>query len=284
MLQFWKYHGLGNDYLVLEPGQLAAPLSPGQRRWLCDRHYGVGADGVLVGPEAIGPSGLGLRIYNPDGSEAEKSGNGLRIFARHLWERGRLALAAAEGRQASSLSTPIWTAGGVVEVQVLEGGLRVRVAMGQARFEDASTGVDKPEIFLLNGMGLQICPVNLGNPHCVVFCPQAPTRDLALSLGPQLEVHPRFPQRANVQFMHVLDRHNLQIEIWERGAGYTLASGSSSCAAAAAAYRFHLCANQVNVHMPGGCLEVDLGPDYQVNQTGPVEKIYQGWIEELRSL
>lgn len=273
--RFAKYHALGNDYLVLEPS--AAAVDGTVVRALCDRHRGVGADGVLV--ERPTPDGrLGVRIVNPDGSEAEKSGNGLRIFARWLWDRGRVGGAAFE----------VVTAGGTVRCQVRDGGRSVFVAMGVARFDDAATRpgrwmVDEP--LEVAGEPVRATAVDLGNPHCVVFV-DAPSEALARRLGPALEAHPRFPQRTNVQFVRVVDRGRLAVEIWERGAGYTLASGSSACAAAAAAVRLGRCERDVLVAMPAGELAVGVGDGFEVTLLGPVRAVAEGTVAEelLRDL
>lgn len=281
-IHFWKYHSLGNDYLVLEPGRLLTALTPSQCRWLCHRHYGIGGDGLLFGPSPSTSADFKLRIYNPDGSEAEKSGNGLRIFARHLWDRGQIARFATG--QADSVR--LETLGGIVQALILAQGRQVRVEMGQAIIEtpiNPETGLPV-ETLQIGEQALPICRVSLGNPHCVVLRSAPPDPGLAHSLGPWIERHPLFPQRTNIQFLYVRDRGNLHIEIWERGAGYTLASGSSSCAAFFAALRLGLCDEQVAVHMPGGTLKVEIQPGDQIIQTGPVEKICEGWIEELKDL
>jgi diaminopimelate epimerase len=214
-MRFHKYQALGNDYLVLEPGavDVTAPVV----RAICDRHRGVGADGVLV--EDTGPDGrLAVRIVNPDGSEAEKSGNGLRIFARYLWDRGRVGDEAFE----------VVTRGGTVRCQVREAGRMVFVAMGAASFDAAAIPVAGParevvdEPLEVAGERWRVTAVSMGNPHCVVFA-DAPTDALARRLGPALETHPLFPHRTNVQFVRVVDRRRLEMQIWERGAGYTLA-------------------------------------------------------------
>jgi diaminopimelate epimerase len=279
---YCKYHGLGNDYLVIEPGRFRAPLSAAQGRALCDRHRGIGADGVLLGPLTVErPAGLAadvpaLRIFNPDGSEGEKSGNGLRIFARHLWERGLVA-----GR-AFSLHTP----GGTVHVRVLDaGGTRIAIAMGAVRFDSAHIPMRGPPREVLREplqVGEATYTVNgatIGNPHCVVLV-EAPTPALAQSVGPLIERHASFPQRTNVQFMRVLDRHAIQIEIWERGAGYTQASGTSSCASAAVACRLGLCESPVTVHMPGGRLEVRLGAGFEAELEGDVAAVGCGRLAD----
>ena len=269
-MRFHKYQALGNDYLVLEPGE--AVVTEPLVRAICDRHRGVGADGVLV--EERAPDGrLAVRIVNPDGSEAEKSGNGLRIFARYLWDCGRVADEAFE----------VATAGGTVRCEVRDAGRTVFVAMGAARFDSDAIPVVGPHRELVDepidlaGERLRVTAVTVGNPHCVVFV-DAPTEALARRMGPALEVHPLFPHRTNVQFVRVANRQRLEMEIWERGAGYTLASGSSACAAAAAAVRLGRCESDVAVAMPGGELAIGVGAGYELTMVGPVGKVAEGRV------
>lgn len=275
--QFHKYEALGNDYLVLDPGRGAPTLTPAVVARLCDRHLGLGSDGILCGPlppAARGRGRFGLRIFNPDGSEAEKSGNGLRIFARYLYDRRR----AREGR-----AFTVETAGGAALCRVLEGGATVRVEMGQVSFLAPAIPVTGPAREVLNerveldGTTVRFCAATVGNPHCVVLG-QPVTPETARRLGPRLETHPLFPRRINVQFLEVLDRDTIRIEIWERGAGYTLASGSSSCAAAAVARRLGLCDDRIRVRMPGGVLDLEFDGAWGVTQTGPVRAVARGVI------
>lgn len=270
-IAFVKYHGLGNDYLVVEPASVEGLQLADFVRGICDRHYGVGGDGVLLGPITHSPADFGLRIFNPDGSEAEKSGNGLRIFARHLWETDQV------GVEHFTVHVP----GGIVSCQVMELGRIVRVQMGKASFSSADIPALGPsrqvlaETLHAGGYNLKICALNLGNPHCVVMDLPV-TSEIAHRLGPLIETHATFPRRINVQFLQILDRKNLRIEIWERGAGYTLASGSSACAAANAAFRLGLCEAATQVHTPGGILQVVIAPDGETTLTGPVVKVSAG--------
>jgi diaminopimelate epimerase len=273
-LRFTKYHGLGNDYLVLEPGDLPGPVSPALIRFICDRHYGVGSDGILLGPLASNLAAYGLQIYNPDGSAAEKSGNGLRIFTRYLWERGLV------GMEPFRVETP----GGIVTCRVMPGGDSVEVEMGRASFDSRVIPVSGPprkvidECFQIGEQKFRFCALSLGNPHCVVLVENLDP-DLAHDYGPLIENHRLFPQRTNVQFMQVIDPDQIRIEIWERGAGYTLASGSSSCAAARAAQVLGLCHERVSVHMPGGVLQVRLNPEEILVLTGPVQRVMEGVLD-----
>jgi diaminopimelate epimerase len=268
---FTKYHALGNDYIVINPKDLSAPLTTEQVKTICHRNYGVGSDGILLGPLPSKHAPFGLRIYNPDGSEAEKSGNGLRIFSRYLWDKKLV------GKDEFAIETP----GGVVKATVKERGKVVRVEMGRISFWSDEIPVDGPrrevinEAIHLRGQKFNFCAATVGNPHCVLPLPKI-SPELARQLGPLLETHLRFPKRINVQLMKVLDRANIQIEIWERGAGYTLASGSSSSAAAAVAHKLGLCDRSITVHMPGGLIQIEIGDDFSIEMTGPVTKVAEG--------
>lgn len=270
-IRFVKSHGLGNAYLVIDSADLPGALTPSQIRRICDRHYGVGSDGLLIGSLNDPDSDFGLRCFNPDGSEFEKSGNGLRIFSRFLWDEGWVA------EKPFTIGTP----GGQVTSRVHPGGRLVTVDMGIVSFDSRRIPVHGPprevlnEILQIDGRELRYCAATIGNPHCVVLCDKISAQD-AQRWGTLIEGDVRFPNRTNVQFMVILDRSNIQIEIWERGAGYTLASGSSSCVAAAAAYRLGLCDADVTVHMPGGELSVSISTDLSVSMTGPVAKVCEG--------
>jgi diaminopimelate epimerase len=275
-VRFYKYHALGNDYLVLDPAdfpQWTLP-SPEQIRVICHRNFGIGSDGILWGPLPAPAGAFGLRIFNPDGSEAEKSGNGTRIFARFLWDR-KLA------RQPDfNLETP----GGKVTALIRENGRLITMGMGTVSFDSAKIPVAGPVREVLNerieiqGRTFTFCAATIGNPHCVLPLPEV-SPELARRYGPELETHALFPRRTNVQFLQVLDRANIRIEIWERGAGYTLASGTSSSAAAAVARRLGLVDRALTVHMPGGTLALDIDPAYAVTMTGTVTRVAEGRLD-----
>jgi diaminopimelate epimerase len=268
---FTKYHALGNDYIVIDPKNLPSPLTAAQVKTICHRNYGVGSDGILIGPQPSKKAAFALRIFNPDGSEAEKSGNGLRIFSRYLWDR-KLA-----GKEEFSIETR----GGIVRATILEKGKIVRVEMGSVSFWSDEIPVAGPRREVINeqihlrGERFNFCAATVGNPHCVLPLARI-SADLVRQIGPQLETHARFPNRTNVQLMKVLDRHNIQIEIWERGAGYTLASGSSSSAAAAVAHKLGLCDREISVHMPGGTIQIEIGDGFAIRMTGAVTKVADG--------
>jgi len=286
---FFKGHGLGNDYIALDPADLEFRLTPKRIRAICDRHWGAGSDGIL----ALVPStkaDFGVRIYNPDGSEAEKSGNGLRIFARYLYST----------RRTRKKQFTVETKGGLVAVDlhIDEHGnaSAATVEMGQATFRPGALPCSLPVDELVQqpirvpGRSLIFTGVSVGNPHCVIFRTkgQAWTRDELLSLGPALENHEIFPRRTNVQLAVPVGPRSLYILIWERGAGETQASGSSSCAVAAAAVRLGLVRSPVTVKAPGGILRIDVrGDAYDLTMKGPVAEVFSGrltpaFVRELR--
>lgn len=272
-MKFAKYHGLGNDYLVVDDGSLAFSQLTSLAPRLCHRNLGVGSDGLLIGPLPSERADFALRIINPDGSEAEKSGNGLRIFARYLWDTGRVA----------ERGFVIETKGGLAEARVLPDARLIRMSMGQASFDSQVVGIAGPrrevvaELMDFGGRQLSCCGVSVGNPHCVIVGVPV-TEQEARALGPIVENDPRFANRTNVQLLRARDRRNLEIQIWERGAGYTLASGSSASAAACAARRLGLCDAEVTMHMPGGQLQVEIDASYHVVQTGPAVRVAEGEI------
>lgn len=270
---FSKYHALGNSYLVVPPDAVPTDL-PAFAALACDVRRGIGSDGLLLGPLPSTAADFRLRIFNPDGSEAERSGNGLRIFCRHLWDKMLVSAAPFS----------VETLGGVVRAEILDEGKQVRVEMGQVRFASKDVPVAGPprdvlqEDIILEGRAFKFSAATVGNPHCVVLLDR-PTEADARKFGPLLESHPLFPERTNVQFMRIIDRANIQIEIWERGAGYTYASGSSSCASAAVAYKLGLCDSDITAHMRGGEILISLDPDFNVVMIGPVVHVCHGVIE-----
>src|SRR6266581_3892020 len=212
-----KWQALGNDYLLVEQAELAEPLTPDRVRRLCDYQYGVGSDGLLEVLSVDG-SQAAVKIWNPDGSTAELSGNGARIGARD------------------------------VEALVGDDGL-VRLDVGHV-------DVGEPEVLDLGDERVEFTPVSVGNPHAVVR--REPERGELLRLGPRIERHSRFPERTNVQLVRVDGPNDVTIGVWERGAGETLSSGTSAVAAAAAAAANGWSESPVNVHLPGGDLLVEL--------------------------
>ncbi len=300
-IAFSKYHALGNDYIVINPKDLPAPLTTEQIKTICHRNFGVGSDGILLGPLPSQSAKCALKIYNPDGSIAEKSGNGVRIFSRYLWDTKFV------GNDEFALQTD----GGIVRSTVFDGGKMARVEMGKVSFDSEKIPVTGPKREVINekisvgGREFVFCAATIGNPHCVVVgfansevpgsagvvpasvqtklaagtaaLPEV-SEAMAKEFGPLLEAHPIFPRKTNVQFLKVLDRANLQIEIWERGAGYTLASGSSSSASAAVAHRLGLVDKNVSVHCPGGVIQIEIRDGFDILMTGSVTKVSDGVI------
>jgi diaminopimelate epimerase len=283
---FVKSHGLGNDYFVLDGSRISFGLTPEAIRLLCDRNYGIGSDGILLLVPSV-RADFGLRILNPDGSEAEKSGNGLRIFAKYLYEHGHT------DKKEFRIDTP----GGVVtaELEVRDGRVPfVTVEMGTATFDSRLIPVtgDEREVvseeMRIEGEVLRFTAVSVGNPHCVVFTEKLDEGYTKL-LGPLIETAALFPNRTNVQFARVLSRDAVEIMIWERGAGYTLASGSSSCAVAAACVKNGFTDSTVTVSMPGGELGIEIREDWSIKMRGAVEEVAYGTlsgdlIERIKSL
>lgn len=263
-----KYHGLGNDYLVLDPNKNDLVLQTRNIEMLCRRNFGVGADGILYGP-MMEDGKIKVRIFNPDGSEAEKSGNGVQIFAKYLLEEGYV----------KEKEVCFSTLAGDVKITFLkDDGSMMRVNMGKPVY----AGVEMP----LSGIQGELVNAHLkfhdndynttclsvGNPNCVIMMEEV-TPQKAKALGPYVEEADYFPNRINMQLCKVIDRRNIAIEIYERGAGYTLASGTGACAAAAAAKRMGLIDEKVIVHMQGGDLMIELEEDGTIYMTGSVEEV-----------
>jgi diaminopimelate epimerase len=273
-MRFYKYHALGNDYIVCDPvdfPQWKNGPSIDEIRVICHRNFGVGSDGILWGPLPSTKSEFGLRIFNPDGSEAEKSGNGIRIFSRYLWDQ----------KLAKNPVFTIETPGGHVQSVIKDNGQLITVDMGSVSFVStkiphvgSEREVINEQITVLDRT-FTYCSATIGNPHCVLPLPEV-SAELAHKYGPHLETHANFPRKTNVQFLQVLDRKNIRIEIWERGAGYTLASGSSSSAAASVAHKLGLVDADVTVHMPGGQIGIEIGAGFAIRMTGTVNKVAEG--------
>ena len=276
---FFRGHGLGNDYVVMDPKELSFSLTASRIRSMCDRNWGLGSDGILV----LAPSrkaDFGLRIFNPDGSEAEKSGNGLRIFARYLHAKGKT----------KQKQFTVETKGGLVTIALHVDrhgdASSITVEMGRATFQPGALPCTLTVKELIEqpidaaGQSLTFTGVSVGNPHCVVFKPvgQSWSREDLLKLGPALENHVLFPKRTNVQLAVPTSPQELFILIWERGTGETQASGSSSCAAASAAVRLGLVKSPVTVKMPGGQLNIEVAADFSLTMKGPVAEVARGTL------
>lgn len=270
-MKFTKYHALGNDYIVVDPKDLEGEITSRDIMVLCNRHYGIGSDGILYGPLESKNSDFALRIFNPDASEAEKSGNGIRIFSRYLWDLGLVG----------DTQFSIETKGGHVIASVDGAGVMVSVEMGRVAFthDYGKFPTLKGETMVVKDQPFKFYRANVGNPHCVVHVSDL-SPHLAKNYGPAIEEDNRFASRTNVQFMKIINRNTIQIEIWERGAGYTLASGSSSTASAAVAHALGLCDPQIAVKMPGGTLEITIKEGFSALMKGPVCKIGEGKLAD----
>lgn len=266
-----KYQGLGNDYLVLDPNKNKVQLVGKKIELLCKRGFGIGADGILFGP-ILKEGKIEVRIFNPDGGEVEISGNGVRIFAKYLIDQ----------QYVTKRNFTITTQHGDVEVECLnKRGTEFKINMGKASFQSDEipvTGSKREvigELFHFNGETYKATCLTVGNPHCIIMMDQV-SKDSVKKIGPYVENDEHFPHRMNLQICKVIDPANLQIEIYERGAGYTQASGTGSIAAAAAAYRMGLTGPSVNVNQPGGVIEVEIQEDGTIYMIGSV-----GFIADL---
>lgn len=277
-LRVSKGQALGNDYLVADFADVDTP-SAALVRGLCSRHFGVGSDGLLVGRLDTDP--VQLRIYNPDGSSAEKSGNGLRIFGAWLFRRGLVG--RAPFRVALSTDTVTME----VRAEHDDGSVDITVAMGRASFLGADVGFTPEPGYALgqtldlgDGLVAVVNPVSTGNPHCVVFV-DALDRDDFLARAPRLAVHPAFANGVNTQFARVAGPDRIEAWIWERGVGETLASGSSASAISAAAVRLGLVqARALTVAMPGGEVEVAVGDDFELTLSGPAQVVFEAVVPD----
>jgi diaminopimelate epimerase len=273
---FVKSHGLGNDYIVLNQNEIQFELTEKAIRKICDVHYGIGSDGVLLKVPSY-KAGFGLRILNPDGSEAEKSGNGLRIFAKYLYDY-------------KFAKTPVFTietTGGLVQAKIIEERYGkasvITVDMGKAIFHSSEVPVKSQseecidETLNLEYRDYLISCVSVGNPHCVIIKDTLDINEVK-TFGPQIETNPMFPNRINVQFARIVSPTEVEIMIWERGAGYTLASGSSACAVAAVLVKKGLTKQNITVKMAGGNLKIGIDDNWNIQMTGEVKEIASGTL------
>ena len=276
MNNFVKSHGLGNDYIVMDLKKINFKLDKKRIKEICHRNYGIGADGILLLVNSK-KADFGLKIYNPDGTEAEKSGNGLRIFSKYLYDYN----------YTKKRNFLIETKGGIVRSEVILKNKKikdVKVDMGVASFESKKIPVktkDKNSInqkIKVKNQSFTYSSVTVGNPHCVIFLKNI-SKDLALKFGRLIEENKLFPKRTNVQFAQIISKNKVKIEIWERGAGYTLASGSSSCGVVSVGYKLGLLNEKVQVIMPGGKLYIEIDKDYKLTMKGPVEEICNGQLK-----
>ncbi|QNL21823.1 diaminopimelate epimerase [Hyphobacterium sp. CCMP332] len=268
--EFTKYQALGNDYLVIESVEKAFSPNEESVKRICDRHYGAGSDGILYG-SILNGGWPELRIFNPDGSEAEKSGNGLRIFAHHLFIKGHV----------DQKEFKIRTVSGLVDVKIenSEASL-ISINMGKASYSPKDIPIDAEKKWIDKAFKTSLGDINLtalsvGNPHAVFF-PEDWNENLIHTLGPEIEKNKLFPRRTNVQMVRVLSKNEIEISIWERGAGYTLASGSSSCAAAYVSNFLKKTKSDIKVKMPGGEIYISILDNGDILMKGNVQHIYDG--------
>jgi diaminopimelate epimerase len=270
-LRFTKMQGLGNDFVVLDGVREKIDLAPAQLRVLADRHFGVGCDQILlVEPARIPGADFRYRIFNADGGEVEQCGNGARCFVRFVREQGLT----------DKTSLRVETLGGIIEPSLAAGG-EVTVDMGAPRFEPDAIpfigGTGAPiEALEVGGASLMISALSLGNPHAVQRVERIDEAPVTTQ-GPRIGTHPRFPRGVNAGYMEVVDRANIRLRVWERGAGETLACGTGACAAVVAGIRRGLLDSAVRVMTRGGALSVVWsGGDTPVRMTGPGETVFEG--------
>ena len=267
-------HGLGNEYIVMESSNIDFQFTKQAIIRLCNIHFGIGSDGiVMMVPSA--KADFGFRVYNPDGSEAEKSGNGLRILCKYLYDYG---LARSRQFSVETLTDTVYAE--IVEEEKGKASM-IRVDMGKAIFTSRNIPVnsDQPEFIgqkiMAGDREFEVNCLSVGNPHCVVIKQELDENEIR-TYGPLIENHQLFPNRINVQFARVLSDHDAEILIWERGAGYTLASGSSSCAASCILVKRGLIKGDLTMHMQGGTLKIQIDESWNIRMTGEVREIARG--------
>lgn len=270
-----KYHGLGNDYLVIDPKICDVKLLESHIRKLCKRNFGVGADGILYGP-FFKDGKIYVECFNPDGSRAQNSGTGVRIFAKYLFDNGYVKDKTVE----------FYTDNNKAYVEILnDDATLVRANMGKASFKSTDIPVTGDEREVINeamyfgGNPYEVTCLSVGNPHCAYITDEI-SCEKVMALGPMVESAEYFPMRINFMMMHVIDREHVAIEVYERGAGYTLASGTSACAACAVTNRLGLTERKIEVIQPGGSLTVELNDNDEIIMTGSVDSVGMMMISE----
>ncbi|MDD3223660.1 MAG: diaminopimelate epimerase [Clostridium sp.] len=278
MNYFVKTHGLGNEYIVLDKEKMNFNLTQKAIQRICNVNFGIGSDGILLKVQS-NKANFGLRIFNPDGSEAEKSGNGLRIFCKYIYDYG---LTRSE-------EFSVETKGGIVKAKIIETSNKkaklISVDMGKAIFNsrEIPTNFMTKEVIgqklEVNDREYEINCVSMGNPHCVILKEELNIDEIK-RYGKIIENHCRFPNKTNVQFAKVISRSQAEILIWERGAGFTLASGSSSCAVASVLRKKNLVDNRVKIKMLGGELLIEIDDNWNIKMTGEVRQIAEGTLSD----
>ncbi len=278
-MEFAKYHGLGNDFILIDNRESKAPVVTSEQAVkLCDRHFGIGADGVILALPGQQGTDYTMRIFNADGSEPEMCGNGIRCLARFL--------ADLEGKSSQIVQYRIHTLAGTITPQVESDG-QVRVDMGEPRLLAAeiptTLSLDNQKVIdnpiEVAGQSWSVTCVNMGNPHCITFVEDVAAVPLE-TIGPQFEHHPAFPQRTNTEFIQVVRPNYLKMRVWERGAGATLACGTGACAALVAGVLTRRCDHTALVELPGGPLEIEWSTvNQRLYMTGPAECAFTGRIK-----
>jgi diaminopimelate epimerase len=272
-LAFTKMHGLGNDFVVIDAVRQSVCLSADQVRYLADRHFGVGCDQVLIVEPAKGDADFRYRIFNADGSEVAQCGNGARCFARFVHEKGLT----------SKESIRVETHAGQLVLNLV-GESDVLVDMGIPGHQPAEIPLNVPEEsltypILLDGQDYEFSAVSMGNPHAVLRVDDV-RRAPVETVGPAIESHPLFPERVNVGFLEIVDRHQARLRVYERGSGETLACGSGACAAVVAGIEREWLDSPVDVFLPGGSLTIHWrGRGFPVMMQGPAVTVFEGEID-----
>jgi diaminopimelate epimerase len=278
-IEFTKYHGLGNDFILIDNRSNPEPvITPEQAIKLCDRHFGIGANGVIFALPGIQGTDYTMRIFNSDGSEPEMCGNGIRCLAGFL--------ADLEGKEAgSNQKYKIHTLAGLITPQLMPDG-QVKVDMGIPKLlagEIPTTLVNADEKVInqplkVAGKTWDVTCVSMGNPHCITFVEDVAAIPLE-TIGSQFEHHPVFPQRTNTEFIQVVSRDYLKMRVWERGAGITLACGTGACASLVAGVLTGNCDRLATVELPGGPLQIEWSEsEGRIYMTGPAEKVFRGQL------
>ena len=277
-IEFTKYHGLGNDFILVDNRASSLPiLTPEQAIQLCDRHFGIGADGVIFALPGENGADYTMRIFNSDGSEPEMCGNGIRCLGRFI--------ADLEGESRNKDSYQIHTLAGMITPQLMADG-QVKVDMGLPRLlaGEIPTTLGTAETKVINqpievaGKTWEVTCVSMGNPHCITFVSDVAAIPLE-NIGTQFEHHPAFPQRINTEFIEVVSRDYVKMRVWERGAGITLACGTGACASLVAGVLTGNCDRIATVELPGGPLQIEWSEiDQRVYMTGPAQKVFTGQL------
>jgi diaminopimelate epimerase len=283
-IEFTKYHGLGNDFILIDNRSTSTPaITPDQAVELCDRHCGIGANGVIFAMPGDDDTDYTMRIFNSDGSEPEMCGNGIRCFATFVAELE--GLVTGEKSSQYPIIYRIQTLAGVITPQLMPDG-QVKVDMGIPRLlaGEIPTTLTPANEKVINqplevaGKSWDVTCVNMGNPHCITFVEDVTAIPLE-SIGPQFEHHAVFPQRINTEFIQVVRRDYVKMRVWERGAGITLACGTGACASLVAGVLTGKCDRVATVELPGGPLQIEWSEiDQRIYMTGPAEKVFTGSV------